>query len=121
MTDQRTPDDRLPRDEGVDAAWEALHREMYGDIERNRRTVEHYRPLIEAALLDRLRVAPPQPLDSEAFRPLLSWAEDVSQHYAMLRQEPPFTSTQTLDAALDSAYRALNPSLSEPVFREPRT
>lgn len=48
--------------------------------------------------------------DVEAFRPLLAWAESCSQHYAMLRQEPPFTSTQRLKDALATAYAALAPS-----------
>lgn len=43
---------------------------------------------------------------AEAMRPLLSWAEAMRQHYAMIRTEPPFTSTVKLTAALDSAYRA---------------
>lgn len=34
--------------EPLSPAWEALHREMYGDIVHTRRTIEHYRPAIEA-------------------------------------------------------------------------
>ena len=52
----------------------------------------------------------PAPLDAvrDALTPLLSWAEAVRQHHAMLRSEPPFTTTAKLNAALDAAFAALS-------------
>ena len=44
---------------------------------------------------------------ADALRPLLTWAETCSQHYGMLRQEPPFTTTAKLKAALAAAYAAV--------------
>ena len=34
----------------LDAAWEALWREMYGDVKQTARVIAHYRPIIEDAI-----------------------------------------------------------------------
>ena len=137
MTDQRTPDDRLPPDEGVERALSIAVDSLMDGLGiggPTRRAWSHEwlrrytEGVIEAALLDRLRLAP---LDVERLaRALPYWRENnretciadaqVTLANLGLPEEP---IERHPDEARNAALRKYERSIGidrEPVSREPR-